>query len=141
MRRVEAFEPKHVLMIEHPMEGEFDAAMWGEFRAAGPALTIMADGRVVACLGVQVLGGRIGECWAVFSPEASGHILYITKVIMRHLARAVRDFNLQRLQAFARVDLETAWRYLEVLGFEREGCLRKFGRDGSDQYIYSMVRD
>lgn len=145
MIRVEAFEPEHAMGIREAVEGPFDEEQkkeWCAARSLGPAYTIFdQDGRVLVCLGVQILWGRVGECWSVFSPEARKHPKAITEVTIKYLTRIVADFNLERLQAYARTDLKPAWKWLEVLGFEREGCLRKFGRDGSDQYIYGMVRD
>lgn len=143
--RVEAFEPEHAMMIEDAVEGAFDEELKKEccaFRSLGPAYTIFdAEGKVIVCLGVQILWGRVGECWAVFSPEARKHPKAITETTIKYLTRIVADFKLERLQAYARTDLKSAWKWLEILGFEREGCLRKLGRDGSDQYIYGMTRD
>jgi len=105
----------------------------------GPSYTIRDGNHILSCCGVRVLWPGVGEAWLIFSPEIEKHTLEATKIIRTYLAKIIADCELRRVQAFATVNSPKAARYLEVLGFQREGVLRKLGRDGSDHYCYAIV--
>jgi RimJ/RimL family protein N-acetyltransferase len=49
------------------------------------------------------------------------------------------DTDLQRIQASVHTRDKQAIRYVEWLGFENEGLMKKFGPDGSDYYRFARV--
>jgi RimJ/RimL family protein N-acetyltransferase len=49
------------------------------------------------------------------------------------------DNDLQRIQASVHANDKQAIRYVEWLGFENEGLMKKFGPDGSDYYRFARV--
>lgn len=143
--KVIPYEPFHAVQIKIR---DFDDAKrehrdWQKWAVdsslQGPAWTMMEGEQIVACCGVRILWEGVGEAWLIFSPAVEGHTIEATKIIKKYLRRVIDDTKLNRVQAFCATANPKAARYLEVLGFEREGVMRKLGRDGADQYIYAIV--
>jgi RimJ/RimL family protein N-acetyltransferase len=49
------------------------------------------------------------------------------------------DASLKRIQASVHTNDQQAIRYVEWLGFENEGLMKKYGPDGSDYYRFARV--
>ena len=146
MMHVIPYEPDHALRIK--IRAEYDGEKrehreWKRWsidnQIQGPAWSIMNGEEIVACCGVRILWEGVGEAWLVFSGGVEGHTIEATKIIRRYLRRIIEDQKLRRVQAFTSVNAPKSARYLEVLGFEKEGVLRKLGRDGSDHYCYAII--
>lgn len=62
-----------------------------------------------------------------------------------HSAQVLDDIaeqnNFVRVQATTHRQFERGRRFLEWLGFEREGVLRNYGPDGSDHIIYARIKN
>ena len=142
-----AYEPKHSFEIlvrphdEKNVKNKEEFKTWAEANAHGAAFTArrISDGKIIACAGVRILWPGCGEAWAIFCNEIHRHKIEIHKNITAYLKIIINDFKLRRIQAYVRADVPVAVDYIEHMGFEREGLLRKFGLDGEDQYIYAMI--
>jgi hypothetical protein len=95
---------------------------------------------------VQAMGGifpwweGVAEVWLLQASDI--HLESLTFVrAMRRLIDGLMDRNhLWRLQATALTREDRHWRLLEVLGFEREGRMIKFGPDKNDHFRYAKVK-
>ncbi len=147
--------------IDHMMEIRGDAreknvaafSMFTEWAARylkeGPAIAAIEtdDGRVLGCGGVRLLWSGTGEAWILLSLDA---IAKSTQEQFSHYRKSAYTIagdllndicgDLTRIQAHVRADDEIGIRFVERLGFVREGLMRKFGPDGSDHYLYAIVR-
>jgi RimJ/RimL family protein N-acetyltransferase len=65
---------------------------------------------------------------------------YAYETIIEHLIKVASDLNLRRIQAHCDVNVPKAVKFLEQIGFQREGLMRGYGEDGSDHYLYAIVR-
>lgn len=103
------------------------------------ALTVVYEGRIVACAGITKILEGVGQAWAIFPPDVGKHHIdpRITKVKIREL---MEEHNLRRVQATARTDYPAASSYLKYLGFEREGVMKSYEPDGADSYLYAITR-
>ena len=62
------------------------------------------------------------------------------KVILKnHIKTITEEDELHRLQATVRDDFDVAKRFIEFLGFKREGLLKNFGPDRCDHIMYSRT--
>ncbi len=105
----------------------------------GSAVIAGIDGRPTAVMGTFPI--RTGVCSAFcYSTDGFGSVaLTLTRYALRVLRPALIESGYHRLQCESRVDHVEAHRWLERMGFQREGVLRKFGSDGSDYYQYAAI--
>ena len=113
----------------------------GEFYLTrGPCFSAILDGRVIGSAGIMTMWPGVGEAWLLFSKEVENHKRFVYETVTEYLITLVCDLDLRRVQAHCNANLPVAIRFLEQMGFEREGLMRKYGTDGSDHYLYSIVR-
>jgi len=117
-----------------------DAGKWGKIHAIHPAWTGEWNGEVIASAGVHMFWPGVGEAWAELGYKALTHKKSVYVAIKKGLKIVWDSYGMHRIQASARVDSPTAQSLLEHLGFEFESCLRGFGADGSDSYMYVFGR-
>lgn len=106
---------------------------------AGPAYTVLMDGRIVCCGGVSVIWQGFGEAWTRVDVRAKEHPRTVLKIHRMALDRIIAAHRFHRVQALALASWRTSWRFLEILGFDREGVLSKMGPNGEDFYLYAKV--
>lgn len=111
------------------MTGAYLAALKG----LGPSVTAMTD-RVIACAGIAVEGFGSATLWAFISAEAGPHMVRLDRCARRLLGMV----NLRRVQATT--TFVQGQRWLELLGFEYEGTMRKYGPAGEDHLLYARTR-
>lgn len=113
---------------------------WGKYHeAAGPAVTAEnTEGEIVFCCGVHFRWGGLGELWATYSPIAARYplVLRYTRGLIGVL---FREHGYRRLQAAVDPRFEAAVRFIEHLGFEREGLMHSYSPNGDDYALYALV--
>jgi RimJ/RimL family protein N-acetyltransferase len=107
----------------------------------GPAFTFTYKGEIIACAGVTIYWEGMGEVW--LAPSKRWRSLAKTAVIWtRDVLDALQDdYRLRRIQADVYADDETAQRFVEHYGFEREGLMRKYDAGGRDMIRYARIRE
>jgi RimJ/RimL family protein N-acetyltransferase len=114
----------------------------GEFYLSrGPCFTAREDGKVVGAGGLLIMWPGVGEGWMLANKDAAlRHKKYAYEVVIEHILKLACELNLRRIQAHVDVNVPAAVKFAEQLGFQREGLMRKYGEDGSDHYLYAIVR-
>lgn len=136
------FQPDHLARLEvQPDQAEAVGAMsqqgYGQFLAdAGPAFTGVDGDRIVICAGLVPLWPGRSSLWALLSVHAAKFMLAIHRATLRFLATRTD----RRIEATCATGFKEAHRWLEMLGFTREGTLRGFTPEGFDHDMYSRVR-
>ncbi len=51
----------------------------------------------------------------------------------------MNQLKLRRVHTTIRADFPTAEKWIKILGFEKEGLMRKFGPEGEDHFLFSKV--
>jgi hypothetical protein len=101
----------------------------------GPAISAVIDDRVLGCAGVIVQFIGIGFLWAAIAQDAGAHFIR-----MHRAARRLLEIpRLRRIEATSEVDFAQGCRWLELLSFECEGRMKKYGPDGADHYRYAWT--
>ena len=112
-----------------------------EYATRGPSYSFFMGDKLVACGGIMIIWPGVGVAWLMTDPEA---VLRCVKsffmAAVRFTRESIQEHSLVRVQASCRADTPAFSRLLEHLGFKREALMRKYGRDGSDQYLYSIVK-
>lgn len=110
-----------------------------QIRPTDPAYTGRApDGRVLWVAALQIQGDPAHAVAWLALPAGTARkyprtFFEVRRVLMQHAK------DLRRVTAYVQVARDEAARFLEHMGFQREGRLRAFGIDGGDYYVYGLV--
>lgn len=108
------------------------------YEKAQTSFTAIKDGEILCCGGIIIAWHGMGSVWTVNSPLVKKYPLMFHKLIRRWLKYFINTHGLQRVQALVDPNNYTNIRWIEALGFEREGILRKY-RDDKDYCIYALI--
>lgn len=91
----------------------------------GDALTVMIDGRVVACFGYFLILPGVVEVWLLPSVYVHDHAIIFVKLVRRYLEQTANVFGWHRIQTVTKATSEHR-RWMNVLGFCEEGIMKKY---------------
>ena len=103
------------------------------------AFTGIINNQPIFAAGMKMIWGRVAEGWVIATEEMWKHPLGVARAIKKDFARVAREHNIERVQTGIRKDFKQGQRFAEWLGLEREGLMKKWGFDGSDQYLYARI--
>jgi len=106
---------------------------------ANLAFTGIVNNKPIFAAGMKMIWGQVAEGWVIASSDMWKHPLGVAKAIKKNFARVAKEHNIKRVQTAIRKDFAQGKRFAEWLGLENEGLMRKFGFDGSDQYMYARI--
>jgi hypothetical protein len=104
------------------------------------ARTLEAGDKPLCIMGLSMYWEGVAYAWAFLHPDVANYKLTFVRGGRRLLHWALDAFALNRIQATCLTTPERYGRTLELLGFEREGLMRKYGMDGTDHYLYAFLR-
>lgn len=102
--------------------------------------SLWVDDEVVACTGIRP-EGKNGLVWSFVSDDARGHGKVMIRMGRKMLRHGIEVLKFNRMYALVRADKEEYSRFIETIGFTREGLLRKASANGKDLYIYSVIEE
>ena len=103
------------------------------------AITIIADGRVVAMLGLYRLSEGVYEVWMLPSIYVAEYAMLVARAAKRYIHSFIRAENPRRVQTHAIADAFHD-RWMLYLGLEVEGTMRRFGVDGTDYRMWAVIQ-
>lgn len=103
------------------------------------AFTLLIKDRVILFGGIYSLHKKAGEAWLVCAEEIKYYPRTSARTVKRHILNMMETLDLSRLQTKNNVN-ELHNRWVEWVGFQKEGILRKFDELGNDIIMYSIVR-
>lgn len=131
---LQGFEPR----IDQPGFGDWLRERAGEAHAAMGTIYRKPD--VLGFIGYHVRNQNTAEVWVLLNQKNLGNALTLIRLVKRAMGELMAC-GFGRLQAMANANCEPAWRFLEALGFEREGLLRGYGPNGEDRFMYGRVKE
>ena len=108
--------------------------------SSGYSTSVIRNGHLLGSGGIFPVWDGLGEAWVIPSRLVQKHKKMFVKLIRENMARMTDEFQFRRLQATARADAPKSRRFLEFLGFEREGLLKAYGPDGADHVLFAKIR-
>jgi hypothetical protein len=101
------------------------------------------DGHILGSGGIAPIHDGVGDAWALFSvkqePGASRTWVQIDRAVRLFLhSHLGKDFR--RIQTVVKTDFEHGHKWARRLGFSDPQTMRKWGPDGADYDLYSMVK-
>lgn len=116
--------------------------MFEAYAKIGPAITLINDSfEVVACAGVIIPWEGVGQFWMIPGNLVPKYAKTVWKEAKLFIKDSTERFNLCRVQATARERDARAIRWIERLGFQREGLLRCYGQNRENHFMYARVND
>ena len=106
-----------------------------EVKESDHAWTIMRENVPVCIWGYCIVWEGRHHFWALMSKESARCMLNIIKIGQEKLDQ----MRVRRMEATVSCDFPQAIKFIERLGFTREGRLAKFFNDGNDAYMYARV--
>ena len=103
------------------------------------AFTGIVNHKPIFAAGMKIIWGQVAEGWVIASSEMWKHPIGVAKAIKKDFARVAKENNITRVQSAIRKDFKQGLRFAEWLGLEEEGLMKKFGFDGTDQYMYARI--
>ena len=125
----------HVLM-DKDMEFEGNAM---NLEQENLAFTGMIDGKPIFAAGMKIIWKGVAEGWVLATKDTLDHPLLVARAIKKGFAKTAKENNINRVQTAIRADYTIGLKFAKWLGLEEEGLMRKFGFDGSDQYMYARL--
>jgi len=140
------FRALHGLQIQMSVAQEIShltlsASKWAEYEG-GPAYTGVEEGCPYVCAGILESWYGRWLAWAAISHNAGPReMLWIHRQTRKFLVdlQALDSERYRRIEATARVDEPEAQRWLEMLGFVKEGRLRCYDASGLDHFQYARI--
>lgn len=133
------FEPVHLeALLDVP-------AYLGSVREAakhykpGLAFTAVADGRVIAAGGGFPLWRGVAEAWVAVGSVKAVTGRAVIYAIRKRIDAVMRANGLHRMQASVYEPHVAAHRLARAVGFDYEGRMRGYGRDGETYVRYGRV--
>jgi RimJ/RimL family protein N-acetyltransferase len=103
------------------------------------AFTGIVNNKPIFAAGMKIIWGQVAEGWVIATSEMWNHPIGVAKAIKKDFARVAKEHDIKRVQTGIRKDFKEGIRFAEWLGLEREGLMKNWGFDGSDQYLYARI--
>lgn len=105
----------------------------------GISYTIYHDKTPIACAGIIPIYPGVAEVWALTGKLVNKYPLAFHKACKKIVAEALESNH--RVQCTVEASYDKSVKWIEALGFEREGTLRGFNAYAEDYYMYSIIRE
>ena len=147
MIRIVNYKPVHAVEIFHngmnigsPPGKEEYLAFAAKLNVPGQAFTaIDEEGRLVCSAGIFDIWKGVGEAWLVGSKILNDRGIFLTRIISRRFKVIIKTQKYKRIQCVVHNKWKSSQKFVELLGFENEGLMRKYGPDGFDYLRYAIV--
>src|SRR5574342_128376 len=103
----------------------------------GPGWTgRLPDGRVLGCAGMTQIAPWVADFWLIPSRWVKDYPILFHKTVTREFVKLLACTQARRIQGVVDPQYLERVRWIERLGFAREGTMRAFGPDGQDMDLY-----
>lgn len=104
--------------------------------ASGPTWNVRLNGRIVAVGGYTELWPGRAALWAYLGGDCGPALPAMTRAVRQQVAAMQVEFP--RIEVYAERNHKAGRRWLEILGFRKEGVMRRFAHN-ADYIMYSKV--
>lgn len=110
-------------------------------RLPGYKKVAVVDGVPVAIGGLAVWQPGVGQAWLVGTPNIGKAGRQIAKHCKAEIARMFESGCIHRIQAFSSATHTQAHLWLNSIGLKQEALMPKYGKNGEDFIIFSIVKE
>ncbi len=109
------------------------------WKSGGPAYTVMIDDQIIFCGGIVLMGWNSGEAWTYTTDFIEKYPKLVFKTVKTYLIAIAQREKLVRVQATCYLWNKKGARFLEKLGFEFEGLMKKWGPTHEDALMFALT--
>jgi hypothetical protein len=95
----------------------------------------MSGAKVLGSCGIAMTGYTGAVLWGFVGTDCGKRMLQVHRAVKRF----VDAVQVRRIEATVLAGFKPGCRWMDLLGFEREGLMRCYGPDGADYYRYAKV--
>lgn len=136
INRVEPFKPEHLKMLDLQPQQQDELDIEDGAPKEALLFSLFEAGDVLAVIGFVEETPTRRMATALISRRAGKAMLSIVRAMKRMIAL----YAVQRVEMVVKTDFKPAHRLARLLGFTREGTMRKFAA-GQDYDIYALIRE
>lgn len=103
------------------------------------AFTVFDKNIAIGIVGVLSIWDGLGDAFTIISKDIKNHGRAAYEAAGLLVPTIFNSMKLRRLQATVLVGFDVGVKFIENIGFQREGIMKKWTPDGDDVYIYAMV--
>lgn len=105
----------------------------------GTAMTVMAGKEPIAIIGGFFFTPTVLHAWGLISEHVHKYPIAFHKTVCDIISFYEEKKFVKRIQVEVRLDYKPGQRWLEAMGFSREGIMKSFGPLGEDHVLYGRV--
>ncbi len=134
------YQKSHVLTEIRDELGKIDGIneKIQEFSDLGVAYTIFNKEIPIAVCGAAVLWEGVADVWFLTTHHIDKCKFHFYREVIMGMEHIKELFNLHRIQCSVEFDNERSMKWLETMGFKREGLMIEYGPDRKDHYRYAL---
>jgi hypothetical protein len=102
--------------------------------------TGLDNGHIVGCAGIIPLWEGVGEAWFIGADRIQKHTLSAVRFVKQVFKDKQDNGDYIRLHANVRADWPEAIKFAKLVGFHKEGYMKKFGPDGLDYLVMGRIK-
>ena len=138
MIEVVHFEPEHSEeLLQHlpaddkRRDAEY-ATMISEYDSSW---SLIDNGHLIFSCGIYPIWDGLGEAWFLPSQDLGKHKFRTIKILLDRIDFIADKFQMKRIQATADCEIPRDRKFLELVGFEVEARMNRYGVNGNDFYL------
>lgn len=116
-----------------------ERARYAWLQESGVSYTLFLDGLPIYCGGLAESWPGVCDIWMLPSVDVIHKPISVVKAARWMLDDAIEKMLPHRIQATVKAADDRAVRFIEALGFEREGLMRAFSSDKTDFFLYARI--
>ena len=103
--------------------------------------SVLSGHKVIAIVGLRKMWDGVAELWSMTSDDIKEHPIYFHKSCINLIDAHIKTLGLHRLQCSVRSDYNTGMKWIESLGFHRDGIMSKYGPNKLDYILYTRTTE
>lgn len=106
------------------------------------SFTILTDdGDILACVSFFKIHEKTAEISMLCGENFLKYKIEFIKTLKAGTEKYMQEFGLHRVQCTIKADFYGADHWIEILGYEKEAVLKKYGPDGEDHFLFAKVSE
>ena len=103
-------------------------------------ITVELNNKIILIGGIMRLLPHSGEGYFLIGDTFTEAFKSHGKSLIKGIRRYIQDSPFKRISTYVREDFPEAQKFIEVLGFRKEGLMNKVTADIQNAFLYAMVR-
>jgi len=120
--RLIPYRAEHLLAFSNRDTAAKEEVMMAVYKERwGPSYTAVMGDEILGCGGCVILWSGVGMLWMVLSESMARYKIWFHRVVSRALEDVIRSYKLHRVEVVIYADNKRNQKWIESLGFRREG--------------------